>query len=420
MNHPKVAIVGSGPSGCYAAQFIRKYWEFAEISIFEALPVPYGLARYGIAADHQGNKSIIKQFDRLFERENVNFIGHITIGKDVSIEQLKSHFDYVIQATGLFKDKTLPIPIDAEACLLGAGNLLRLINSCPISLVPEFNNAYGNLGKEIAIIGAGNVALDVARLLTKTPEDLNGSDVNDTFLNHVRPQPLNTIHIINRSDLSMAKFDLSMFKELVHLPQASIRIDGITDVSHPLIQLIEQQTKPSINQQVTEIIFHFNHIPQCIKKIGEKTQLNITESAFHTNNHLCVDTLITAIGFEGQQCLQHQKDPSLIQVGWFKRGSVGTVADNRKDTKNVINELIADYEAHPVKFEKEGLKAIKPFLPAYIVNFNDWKSIEAYERLTANANRCRNKVTNIRQILNVIEKSRQHHQFPNLPMTTVA
>lgn len=419
MNHPKVAIVGSGPSGCYAAQFIHKYWQNAEINIFEALPVPYGLARYGIAADHQGNKAITKQFDRLFERANVNFIGNVNIGTDINLDQLKNNFDYVIQATGLFYDKKVNIAIDAKACVVGAGHLLRLINSCPLYSYPQFNNQYNHVGQEIAIIGAGNVALDVARLLSKKTEELQGSDVDDDFIQQIRPYPIHTIHILSRSDLSQAKFDLSMFKELLHLSDVKIVLDAMSEPKHEIVQLVTTHTLEKQETGKTKIIFHFNHTPLSINKIDEKTQLQTLNSLTNSHVDFKVDTVITAIGFEGQQNKHHQKDAELIQVGWFKRGSVGTVADNRKDTKKIIDDLIQNFEQQPTIFKKLGLSAIKDALPKNIVSFNDWKSIEAYERITASNQRCRKKVSNVQQMLNVIEKSRQSSSQP-MPLNTFA
>ena len=419
MNHPKVAIVGSGPSGCYAAQFILKYWEYAEISFFESLPVPYGLARYGIAADHQGNKAFIKQFDRLFERENVHFIGNVTVGRDLQLSDLDSNFDYVIQATGLFKDKELTVPVDKNACVLGAGHLLRSINSCPLSKYPNFNNDFGHLGQEIAIIGAGNVAIDVARLLSKRDEDLIGSDVDDLFLNHVRPQAIKKIHILNRSDLNEAKFDLSMFKELLHLPHVKLSIHGHVNHSHHLIELIEDSENLNRDEIITEIIFHFNHSPKSIEKLNQKTLLNIKESQFHRSQQFYVDSVITAIGFEGQQCEQHSKHPNMIQVGWFKRGSVGNVADNRKDTKKVIDELFTNFKSQPIEFQKGGLKDIQALLPSNAVSFDDWKTIELYERANAAENRCRTKINSIQKMLAVLEKNKQY-RILNTQIPTVA
>ena len=107
---PTIAIVGSGPSGCYTAQFLRKRWPDGEIVVFDRLDHPYGLVNYGVALDHPGTKAVARQFDRLFDKDGVRFAGKIEIGTDVSLEELRQAFDVVVLASGLHGDRSLDIP----------------------------------------------------------------------------------------------------------------------------------------------------------------------------------------------------------------------------------------------------------------------------------------------------------------------
>ena len=107
---PTIAIVGSGPSGCYIAQFLRKRWPAAEIVIFDRLDHPYGLVNYGVALDHPGTKAVARQFDRLFDKDGVRFAGKVEIGTDITLDELRSAFDIVVLATGLHGDRTLDVP----------------------------------------------------------------------------------------------------------------------------------------------------------------------------------------------------------------------------------------------------------------------------------------------------------------------
>ena len=169
---PHIAIVGAGPSGLFAAQNLRRLVANAVIDVFDRLPVPFGLIRYGVAADHQGVKAVARQFERLFEREGVRFFGNVHIGRDITVEELTEFHDVVLLAAGLAGDRRLGIEGELLPGVLSAGRLTRWLNSHPdeAAFRPK-------LGTHVVIIGNGNVALDIARLLLKTPQELSGSDL---------------------------------------------------------------------------------------------------------------------------------------------------------------------------------------------------------------------------------------------------
>ena len=131
LSSPSIAIVGSGPSGCYLAQYLRKAFPNSRISIFERDPVPYGLLRFGVAPDHIGTKAIAQQFERLFKRDGVEFIGNMEIGKDKSLRELRNEFDIVVIATGLNEDRSLGISGEYLEGIYSAGRITRLLNSHP-------------------------------------------------------------------------------------------------------------------------------------------------------------------------------------------------------------------------------------------------------------------------------------------------
>jgi len=139
--------------------------------LIDRLPVPYGLVRYGVAADHQGTKAIIRQFERLFERQGAGFIGNLDIGSDVTLDYLRAAYDAVILAAGLATDRTLGIPGEDLAGIAGAGAITRALNGHPDAppLPP--------LGKHVVVMGNGNVAIDIVRLLAKSADELAGSDL---------------------------------------------------------------------------------------------------------------------------------------------------------------------------------------------------------------------------------------------------
>ena len=159
----KVAIVGAGPSGCYLAQALLKAAPELEVDLIDALPVPYGLVRYGVAADHQGTKAVARQFARVFERQGAQFWGNVALGREVTLEALQGAYDAVVLAAGLAGDRRLGVPGDDLPGVHGAGRLTRALYEHPEA------EALPALGAHPLIVGNGNVAIDLLRLLAKAP-----------------------------------------------------------------------------------------------------------------------------------------------------------------------------------------------------------------------------------------------------------
>ena len=149
---PSICIVGSGPSGCYLAQFLIKQWPEAQIVILDRLDHPYGLALYGVAPDHHGTRAVTKQFDRIWANPNVSFIGNTMVGRDVSVAELRDRFDIVVLATGLYQDRMLPIKGAGLKGIEGAGRVTRLINGHPNEPLEDFS-----IGQNLVVVGQGNV-----------------------------------------------------------------------------------------------------------------------------------------------------------------------------------------------------------------------------------------------------------------------
>lgn len=387
----KIAIVGSGPSGCYAAQFLNKSLPNAAIYVFEKMPVPYGLLRYGIAADHQGSKNVSNQYDRVFKQDNVFFCGNVSIGQDLSFNDLKDHFNLVILATGLENDKKLNLPVDEKCKVIGAGALLKSLNSHPNYIA----NNPSPLGSTISIIGAGNVAMDVVRLLCVQEKHLVNSDIYDRYLNLLRSGNIKKIDVFSRSAAQDAKFDLSMLKEIIALEHVQV---SFSDEDQFFASL--QATQSHKNDTLISVCFHFNACPEAIQYQNHQNQLIVKRRNNDLSHQFESDYIITAIGFENDETLlctvkSDWAGDSVFKVGWLSSAGNGTVAANRKAVKVVVDEILHHLNTHPEyamclsqKFNSKIEHVIQQS-----VTFEQWQKIDEFEKRFKPANRCRRKVT---------------------------
>lgn len=374
---PSVAIVGSGPSGCYLAQFLRKQWRGSEIVIFDRLDTPYGLVRYGVAPDHPGTRAVSKQFDRLFARDDVTFVGSTTVGSapgagDITLDQLRSAFDIVVLATGLHADRALSVQSDMPG-VYGAGRLTRLINGHPEETVDDLR-----LGERVVIIGHGNVAIDLLRLFLTAPEQLRELGIADAVIDAITAGPIREIDIVGRSLPAQAKFDLAMIKELSKLADVRFEADIATPTAdedasrHDAIASLVDGAGPEAQRVVR---FHFGWEPAELD--GETSVTGIKLAALDTSGRtvrLHADSVCTAIGFaENSDAPLLRADHTsaehvdldrgilgerLFCVGWLRRGPRGTIPENRADARMVADTIIADHNSRTATASKPGYSGL--------------------------------------------------------------
>ncbi|GAB5897818.1 FAD-dependent oxidoreductase [Mycolicibacterium mageritense] len=413
---PAIAVVGSGPSGCYVAQFLAKQWPYSEITIFESLPAPYGLIRYGVAADHQGAKGVARQFDRMFTKGGVRFVGNVSVGRDIDFEQLTRNFDIVVLATGLPEDKTLDIPQASGIRVIGAGALLRALNGFPVRLLPrDETGVHVSLGRRLAVVGMGNVAVDVVRLLSKGHDGFVGSDIDDEMLRQLRPKTPETIDVISRSPVTEAKCDLAMLREVVSLSNVDIDVSGLRDDdSGAVADLLRPYryagcaAQPGVEPGRTRLRLHFGVTPERIENSHGCTLVHARRRYGDRQPvGFSVDTVITAVGFTGgpsdDRCCPSETwtGANVYRVGWLSRGARGTIPENRKDAQRVVAEIVKDVESRRIPLRSNGFRAIKPLVERRAVSFTGWQRIEAYERQSAHPDRCRRKVVDLEQMIEI-------------------
>src|SRR5215210_7101062 len=216
------AVVGSGPAGFYTAEALAKaYGGEARIDIIDRYPVPYGLIRFGVAPDHQSLKAVAKRYDKVAETDNVGFIGNVAVGSDVSVDELMEHYDAVILAIGAPHDRKLGIPGEELAGVVGSAEFVGWYNGHPdfADLDPPLD------GTHAAVIGNGNVALDCARILSKTRHEFEGSDIVGHALDALDQSAIRTITIVGRRGPHQVAMTPKELGELGHLEEALPVVD---------------------------------------------------------------------------------------------------------------------------------------------------------------------------------------------------
>jgi NADPH-dependent glutamate synthase beta subunit-like oxidoreductase len=218
----QIAIIGSGPAGYYTAEAAQKLWgEDVRVDIFDLLPVPYGLIRTGVAPDHQSIKGVSRRYETTNQLDNVRFVGNVTVGEDITIAELQGLYDAVVLATGAPNDKPAGIAGEGLGNVFGSAAFVGWYNGHPqfAKLNPDLS------GKTAVVIGNGNVALDVARILTKTAAEFTGSDIVAHALDGLQKSNIDRIVILGRRGPHQIAMTPKELGELAHLSRGCPRVD---------------------------------------------------------------------------------------------------------------------------------------------------------------------------------------------------
>lgn len=391
----KIAIIGAGPSGCYLAQALLKRAPALNVHVVDALPVPYGLIRYGVAADHQSTKNVTRQFARIFERQGARFFGNVHVGRDVTLDDLLEAYDAVVIATGLSTDRRLGIPGDDRPGLYGSGVLTRALNDHPHA------PPLPALGQYPLIVGHGNVAIDLLRLLCKTSHELDGSDMGSKSSAWLAKNDIKSITVVGRSPATLAKFDSAMIREIGKLDNVSITVRDTLFSQRPddnkrlhALAAINGQGNGTI-----KVTFRFSCVPLSV--IGDESVLGLQVRGPEGEEHISASTILTAIGFEGALDREHllkranENKERLYCVGWFHRGPKGTIADSRTEAQTTAERILNELSPDP---ERVGSTLFYGSSKA-IVDYATWQRIDAAEIAQSTPNRCRQKFTSTSEFL---------------------
>jgi NADPH-dependent glutamate synthase beta subunit-like oxidoreductase len=430
------AIVGSGPAGFYTAEALAKaYGDQARIDIIDRYAVPYGLIRFGVAPDHQSLKAVAKRYDKVAETETVRFVGNVTIGSDLSIDDLTGLYDAVILATGAPHDRKLGIPGEELAGVVGSAEFVGWYNGHP-----DFADLDPPLGgTHAAVIGNGNVALDCARILSKTRGEFESSDIVGHALDALDEAATQTITILGRRGPHQIAMTPKELGELGHLEAASPDVDAADFPPVEADEALEPGQRKSItilrefaatevdSSKPKRMIFDFFAKPLRIEGDGkaerivvERTRLDEDGRAVGTGEtyEVPASLIVSCIGYatspipnvpydekHGHFLNDHgQISDQLYCVGWARRGPTGTIGTNRPDGYEVAEQIAAAMpaDAEGGKQGGEGLDALLTERGVEATSFDDWRTIERAEEAQARTGSPREKMVRQEDWLKVL------------------
>ena len=428
-----IAIVGSGPAGYYTAEAAVKKWgDEARIDVFDMLPVPFGLIRTGVAPDHQSIKGVSRRYEKTAIGDTVRFVGNIAIGRDVSIEELQSLYDAVILATGAPKDRLLRIEGSDAENVIGSAAFVGWYNGHP-----EFANLNPDLsGRHAVVVGMGNVALDVARILSKTEDEFAGSDIVTHALDALRNSRLESVTILGRRGPHQIMMTPKELGELMQLERASPQVESADLPPLDDDAVLEPGMRKSVTllrefaaippnshgEKPIAIEFDFFASPKAIdvtdgRATGVVVERTVVEAgrAIGTGEtyRIPADIVITCIGYEtspiegvpfDERAGRFANDqgrilPGLYCVGWAKRGPSGTIGTNRPDGYSVIDIVDEDIGSGHRKRGREGFDDLAAERRLDIVTFRDWQKIEEAEIAAARNGSPREKFVDIESMI---------------------
>ncbi|MBU0825070.1 MAG: FAD-dependent oxidoreductase [Alphaproteobacteria bacterium] len=429
-----VAIVGSGPAGYYTAETLQKAEDIA-VDVIDRLPVPYGLIRTGVAPDHQSIKAVSRRYEGTALADNVRFVGHVAVGSDVTIDELVELYDAVVLATGAPNDRPLAIPGADLPGVIGSAAFVGWYNGHPdfADLNPPLDAAG------VAVIGNGNVALDVARILAKTPTEFSGSDIVAHARAQLAESAVRHVHILGRRGPHQIAMTPKELGELGHLERASPRVDPADLPPEGDDALLEPGMRKSVTHlrsfaanpvaKPVTIDFDFFAMPVAIEGakdngghaeriIVERTTLNAELRSHGTGETYAIEAglVISCIGYQTPPIpgvpYEHGRGrfanddgrilPGLYCVGWARRGPSGTIGTNKPDGARIAEMVLEDVGRGAGKAGRPGLDALLASRGVAPVTFADWRRIEAAEVAAALDGNPREKFVSVEAMLEAI------------------
>jgi ferredoxin--NADP+ reductase len=449
----RVAIVGAGPAGFYAADhLLRRPGLAVAVDLFDRLPTPFGLVRAGVAPDHQKIKSVAAAFDRIATHPGVRFFGNVELGRDLSVEDLRQHYHQILYATGAQTDRRMDIPGEDLAGSHPATDFVAWYNGHP-----DYRDCRFELEERVAVVGVGNVALDVARILCRTPDELAATDIADHALDALRASRVREVYLLGRRGPAQAAFTNPEIKELGDLADADVsavpeevELDPVTLAAleaHPdratakKVEILQAYARRPRTGRTRQLSLRFLVSP--VELIGDaaghvvamhlaRTELHATPTGAiqaratgHTEL-LPVGLVFRSVGYRGVPLpgvpfnekwgvILNERGRVLDPVtrsplvgeytaGWIKRGPTGVIGTNKPDAAETVACMMEDRgrdaTLRPLHPAPEAIEALVRQRQPQHVSYADWQRLDVLELARGRAlGRPRLKFTSVKEML---------------------
>ncbi|AWV47502.1 NADPH-ferredoxin reductase [Mycobacterium leprae Kyoto-2] len=445
-----IAIVGSGPSGFFAAASVLKAADASDeinvaVDMLEMLPTPWGLVRSGVAPDHPKIKSISKQFEKTAEDPRFRFFGNVIVGKHIEPAELAERYDAVIYAVGAQSDRALNIPGEDLPGSIAAVDFVGWYNAHP-----NFHERSPDLsGSRAVVIGNGNVALDVTRILITDPDVLAFTDIADHALESLRPRGIEEVVIVGRRGPLQTAFTTLELRELADIEGVDVLVDpaqleGISDenaaaagkTTRQNIKVLRDYTVRTPKPGHRRIVFRFLTSPIEIKGKGKVERIVLGQNELVTDDNgrvaakdtgvreeLPAQLIVRSIGYRGVPTPGLPFDDSSVTipntngrvngsrneyvVGWIKRGPTGVIGTNKKDSQDTVDTLMENLAGanDTEKFGADHADRLAEWLAERqpkLVTSAHWQAIDRFERAAGEPHgRPRVKLPNLAELLRI-------------------
>jgi len=430
----RVAIVGAGPAGIYAGNILHRQVSdtggSVAIDLFESLPAPYGLIRYGVAPDHPRIKGIVNSLHEMLDSGDVRLIGNVEIGRDITVPELRERYDAVIFATGALKDAPLDIPGINLPGSYGAADFVAWYDGHP-----DVPREWPLTASSVAVLGNGNVALDVARVLAKHPLDLLTTDIPANVYAGLQDSPVTDVHVFGRRGPGHIKFTPIELRELGEVPgvdivlydedfeiaatdSAAAELAAANNQMKVMTRTLERWRKPAEWHPTASRRLHLHFFHRPAEVLGtehvtgirfERTKPVADGSVVGTGTFIDYDVqaVYRAVGYASSAIAEVPFDvhsavipnergrvvdasgtplPGVYATGWIKRGPVGLIGHTKGDALETITNLVADSVADLLPIppvDAEGGTEVLALLDARGIehtNWQGWLALDAHER----------------------------------------
>jgi len=437
-NPLRVAVIGAGPTGFYAAEHLfRQKDVVVEVDLYDRLPTPFGLVRGGVAPDHQKIKSVTKAYDRTAANPRFRFYGYVEFGSDVSLDDLKKYYHQILFSTGAQTDRNLGIPGEDLKGSHAATEFVAWYNGHPDYREREFD-----LSKEsAAVIGVGNVAVDVARVLCRTPEELAQTDIADYAEEALRASRIKDVYMIGRRGPAQAAFTNPEIKEMGEMPGADIvvlpeeaELDELSKkwleaegdkTARRNVEIVQEyaRRKPTGKPRRLHVRFLESPVELIGNEAGEVATVRIVHNELYAADDgtirpratdrltdLPVGLVFRSVGYrgvplpgvpfhdkwgvilneKGRVIAPETREPvtGLYAAGWIKRGPSGVIGTNKPDALETVECMMEDLgkglTLHPSETRSSAVESfIRNRKPSY-VSWRDWQRLDEIEVIQGN------------------------------------